>query len=141
MTQLVITLLRVVCDEVTDDFLEGLTDEVGWRLTASGAPGEGSLFREEIPMAGLESVAAGSKHELNRELWRLGPEWLEAKLEFWDKDSFSRDDLLGRIEITRDGKGSLTLAPGDTTEDLGDGAYHLTGEGGDYKVWLSFQET
>jgi len=141
MSELVITLLRVVCDEVTDDFLEGLTDEFGWRITATGAPGETPLFREEIPMAGMESVAAGSKHELNRELWRLGPEWQEARLEFWDKDTFSRDDMLGRIEITRDGKGSFTVQAGESAEDVGEGAFRLTGEGGDYKVWISFRES
>jgi hypothetical protein len=140
MSELVITLVRVVCDEVTDDFLEGVTDEFGWRLTASGATGEGSLFREEIPMAGMENVAAGSEHELNRELWRLGPEWTSARLEFWDKDTFSRDDLLGRIEITRDGRGTVTVRAGESARVAEDGSFHLTGEGGDYKVWLSFQE-
>lgn len=140
MSELVITLLRVECDEVTDDFLEGLTDEVGWRLTASDRSGERSETRSEIPMPELASVEAGSRHVLNRELSRLGPEWTGARLEFWDKDTFSANDLLGCIEIQRDGRGGITLSTGADTEDLGGGAFRLTGEQGDYKVWLAFEE-
>ena len=138
MSVLVINLIKVICDQVTDSYLEGVTDEFGWRITATGARGEAPLFCEEIPMHGMENVAAGSAHQLDRELWRLGPGWRDARLEFWDKDNFSIDDLLGRIEIHRDGQGVITIQAGESAEDLGGGEYHLTGEGGDYRVLLSF---
>lgn len=140
MSELVITLRRVVCEEVTDDFLEGLTDEFGWKLNARDASGERGLKLQELPMPEMASVAAGSDHTLDRELLRLGPEWREAQLEFWDKDTFSADDLLGRIEIRRDGEGGLQVVAGTTARDLGSGAFHLTGEQGDYTVWLEFEE-
>jgi hypothetical protein len=140
MTELVITLLRVSCEEVTDDFLEGLTDEFGWRCTARDASGNTVLQREELPMAELAEVAAGSKHDVNRELLRLGPQIREAHLEFWDKDLFSPNDLLGRLEIRRDGAGELAVTPVQSARSLGDGGYRLTGEGGDYTVWIRFEE-
>ena len=52
-------------------------------------------------MPELESVEAGSEHTVNRELGRLGPDAVTAELEFWDSDTFSSDDLLGRILIRR----------------------------------------
>ena len=58
MSEMVITLVKVRCDEVTDDFLEGLADEFGWRITIHGTDGE-TLVTEEIPMEGMEQVAAG----------------------------------------------------------------------------------
>jgi hypothetical protein len=140
MTELVITLLRVECEEVTDDFLEGLTDEFGWKCYARDAEGETVLQLVDLPMAELAEVAAGSEHELNKELVRLGPQVREADLEFWDKDSFSPNDLLGRLEIRRNGSGKVDVTPGESTRVLEDGSYHLTGEGGDYRVWLSFEE-
>jgi hypothetical protein len=140
MAELVITLLRVACEEVTDDFLEGITDEFGWKCIARDAHGNTILQREELPMAELADVAAGSKHEINRELLRLGPQVREAHLEFWDKDMFSPNDLLGRLEIRRDGAGRVDVTPGQSARFLEDGSYHLTGEGGDYRIWLSFEE-
>ena len=140
MTELVITLLRVECEEVTDDFLEGLTDEFGWKCVARDESGETVLERVELPMAELAEVAAGSEHHLNKELVRLGPQVREADLEFWDKDSFSPDDLLGRLEIRRNGSGELDVQPGESAYVLEDGSFHLTGEGGDYRVWLTFEE-
>jgi hypothetical protein len=56
MSELVITLKRVYCDEVTDDFLEGLTDEFGFRLCAFDMAGDKSWSAEEIPMAGMVAV-------------------------------------------------------------------------------------
>ena len=138
MSHLVITLLRICCDEVTDDFLEGLEDEFGWRLTVFDVNG-GTTKREEIPMPGMEKVEAGSEHTTNRELARLGPECQEAWLEFWDQDTFSSDDLLGRLEIRRDGTGRLTLTAGLDAQDLGGGAYRLVGEQGRYVVWLKLE--
>jgi hypothetical protein len=140
MSELVITLLRVACEEVTDDFLEGITDEVGWKLKAKDASGKQKLKLKELPMPELASVASGSEHTVNREIVRLGPEWREADLEFWDHDTFTPNDLLGRIEIRRDGEGALSVRPGKTARDLGDGQFHLTGEHGDYRVWLRFEE-
>lgn len=139
MRDLVITLVRVRCDEATDDFLEGLTDEFGWRICGFDAAGDQSAWLEEIPMEGMESVEAGSEHTLNRELARLGPESLMAQLEFWDKDTFGSDDLLGLIEVRRDGEDGLTVTAGTSTEALGDGAFRLTGEAGDYTVWLTIE--
>ena len=92
-------------------------------------------------MRKMEAVESGSEHRLNRELGRLGPGWRSVKLEFWDKDTFSADDLLGRIEIRRDGQGKFTVAAGESAEDLGGGRFRLTGEGGNYLVWLAFEET
>ena len=140
MSELVITLVRVDCEEVTDDFLEGLTDEFGWKCFARDASGKNVLQREELPMAELASVAAGSEHHINRELVRLGPDVREAELEFWDKDMFSPNDLLGRIQIRRTGSGDLDVAPGTSARRMDDGSFHLTGEGGDYRIWLSFDE-
>jgi hypothetical protein len=140
MTQLVITLLRVHCDEVTDDFLEGMTDEVGWKLKAKDGDGKQVLKVKELPMAELSSVARGSDHEVNRELVRLSHEWREAELEFWDHDIFTPNDLLGRLHITRDGAGQFTVKAGKTAEDLGDGQYHMTGQDGDYRFWVKFEE-
>jgi hypothetical protein len=140
VSELAITLQRVVCEEVTDDFLEGLSDEIGWKLVARDSTGERVQRLGELPMPELELVTAGREYQVNRELARLGPEWVEAELEFWDKDTFSRDDLLGHVDIHRDGKGSFTVTPGITAHDLGHGAYRLTGEHGDYTVWLSFEE-
>src|SRR5437762_4275562 len=101
MSDILITLQRVFCDEVTDDFLEGLTDEVGFRLCGFDMAGDKSFSAEAIPMPGMEVVEAGATYELNRELGRLGPDNQTAELEFWEKDTFSADDLLGRIMIRR----------------------------------------
>jgi hypothetical protein len=140
MSELVIKLLRVACDEVTDDFLEGLTDEFGWKCIARDASGNTVLQREELPMAELAEVAAGSRHDINRELIRLGPQVREAHLEFWDKDMFSPNDLLGRLEIRRNGSGELAVTPVASARTMDDGSFHLTGEGGDYRVWIHFEE-
>ena len=139
MGHMVITLLRVRCDETTDDFLEGLTDEFGWRLSAFDMAGDKAWSAEEIPMAGLETVEAGSEHTVNRELGRLGPDMHTAELEFWDKDTFSSDDLLGRILIRR-GKDGLVVNAGESATDMGGGCFRLTGEQGDYTVWLDIKE-
>ena len=92
-------------------------------------------------MRRMEAVAPGSEHRLNCELVRLGPGWRTAKLEFWDKDTFSANDLLGRIEIRRDGQGRIAVTAGRAAQDLGSGRFRLTGEGGDYRVWLAFEES
>jgi hypothetical protein len=139
MGQMVITLLKVRCVDTTDDFLEGLTDEFGWRLSGFDTAGDKAWGAEEIPMAGMESVAAGSEHDLNRELGRLGPDTHSAELEFWDKDTFSADDLLGRILIRR-GQTGLEVTAGESATDLGGGCFRLTGEQGDYTVWLTVED-
>jgi hypothetical protein len=139
MSELVVTLLRVRCDETTDDFLEGLTDEFGWRLVAFDISGDKAWSGEEIPMPGLESVEPGSEHELDRELGRLGSNMQTAELEFWDKDTFGADDLLGRILIRR-GKNGLEIKAGQSASDLGGGCFRLLGEQGDYTVWLDIKE-
>jgi len=82
---------------------------------------------------------AGSEHTINRELARLGPECQEARLEFWDRDTFSSDDLPGRLEILRDGTGRLTLTAGLDAEGLGGGAYRLFGEQGRHVVRLKLE--
>lgn len=139
MNDLVITLQKVYCDEVTDDFLEGLTDEFGFRLCGYDRAGDKSWSAEEIPMAGMEAVEAGSTHELNRELGRLGPEHRTAELEFWEKDTFTSDDLLGRILIRREGpRPTITATEGAT--DLGGGCYRLRCAQGEYRVWLDIEE-
>src|SRR5688572_13724220 len=130
MSQLVITLLRVHCDEVTDDFLEGMTDEVGWKLKAKDATGTQVLKVKQLPMEELSGVARGSDHAVNRELVRLSNEWREAELEFWDHDIFTPNDLLGRLHIVRDGSGQFSVTAGKTAEDVGGGEYHLTGQDG-----------
>ncbi len=140
MSEMVITLLRVRCDEVTDDFLEGLTDEFGWRLTVYDMDGR-STITEAIPMPGLEAVSAGSDHTVDGEIGRLGPQVQEAWLEFWDQDTFSENDLLGRIEIRRDGAGRLRASASLSAAQLEDGSFHLTGEQGDYTVWLRFDQS
>ena len=91
-------------------------------------------------MAEMASVAAGSEHHVNRELVRLGPDVREAELEFWDKDLFSPNDLLGRIQIRWNGAGQVDVVPGASARQMDDGSFHLTGEGGDYRIWLSFDE-
>ena len=139
MGELVVTLLKVRCDETTDDFLEGLTDEFGWRLSAFDNAGDKAWSGEEIPMRGMESVEAGSEHTLNRELGRLGPDTGTAELEFWDKDTFGSDDLLGRILIRR-GNDGFDVRAGQSATDLGGGCFRLLGEQGDYTVWLEFRE-
>jgi hypothetical protein len=140
MSDIVITLLKVRCDEITDDFLEGLTDEFGWRVSGFDTAGDEVVRVEEIPMKGLERVAAGSDHAVDRELARVGPEAWMAQVEFWDEDTFGTDDLLGWVEIRRGEGPGLTVSPGDTTADLGGGKFRLTGEGGDYTVWLRIEE-
>ena len=92
-------------------------------------------------MRKMEAVGPGSEHTLNRKLGRLGPAWRSAKLEFWDKDTFSADDLLGRIEVRRDGRGNFSVAAGESAEDLGGGRFRLTGSGGKYLVWLALDES
>jgi hypothetical protein len=139
MNDIVITLQRVFCDEVTDDFLEGLTDEFGFRLCGFDAAGDRVFLVEQIPMPGMEVVEAGSTHELNRELGRLGPENHSAELEFWEKDTFSADDLLGRILVRRGGAG-LQVQAGESATDLGGGCYLLKCGQGEYKVWLDIRE-
>ena len=139
MSEMVITLVKVRCDEVTDDFLEGLTDEFGWRLTLYDGEAEPRMT-EEIPMAGMESVAAGSEHTLNRELGVFPAACNEAWLEFWDEDTFSDNDLLGRIEIRRDPDGTILVSPSLYTTLLDDGSFNMTGHMGDYTVWLQFEE-
>jgi hypothetical protein len=139
MADLVIKLLKVRCDETTDDFLEGLTDEFGWRLTAFDMAGDKGWSGEEIPMTGMEAVDAGSEHTINRELGRLGPDVQTAELEFWDKDTFGPDDLLGRILIRR-GASGFEIKAGESATDLGGGCFQLLGEQGDYTVWLEFRE-
>ena len=138
MSEMMITLVRVRCDEVTDDFLEGLNDEFGWRLTVYDLNGK-STMTEEVPMVGMEAGKAGTEYMLDRELGRIGPEGYEAWLEFWEQDTFSEDDLLGRLEIRRDGTGGLTVSPSLSTTEHGDGCYRLTGHHGDYTVWLKFE--
>jgi hypothetical protein len=140
MSEMVITLLKVKCDEITDDFLEGVTDEFGFRVCAFDAAGDETLRVEEIPMKGLEKIEPRSVHEPNRELARVGPGAWMAQVEFWDEDTFGTDDLLGWIEIRRGDGPGLTLSPGESTEDVGGGAFRLTGEGGDYTVWLKVEE-
>ena len=139
MSDVVITLLRVRCDEVTDDFLEGLTDEFGWRVCGFDATGDETVRLEQIPMTGMESIDPGSDRTLNRELARIGPEAWMAQVEFWDQDTFGSDDLLGWVEIRR-GDGGLAVSAGTSTEDLGNGAFRLTGADGDYTVWLKIEE-
>ena len=140
MSTMAITLRRVACTRVTDTFFEGSTDEFGWRIVASGASGYDPAIREEIPMRGMEAVKAGSDHKLDRDLARLGPKLRKVELEFWDQDKFSKDDLLGRVEIVRDGKGKFSVTAGESTADLGEGRFRLTGGGGDYMVWLVLDE-
>jgi hypothetical protein len=140
MADVVITLVKVRCDETTDDFLEGLTDEFGWRLSAFDTAGDKAWSGEEVPMPGMESVDAGSEHTLNRELGRLGPEMQTAELEFWDKDTFGPDDLLGRILIRRGKEGGVVVTAGESATDLGGGAFRLLGEQGDYTVWVDIRE-
>ena len=140
MSQLVITLLRVHCDEVTDDFLEGMSDEVGWKLKAKDAAGKQLLNVKQMPMAELASMVRGTDYTVNREIVRLSNEWREAELEFWDHDIFTPNDLLGRLHIKRDGGGTFTVTAGKTAEDLGGGQYHMTGEDSDYRFWLQFEE-
>lgn len=139
MSEMVITLVRVYCEEVTDDFLEGTTDEFGWRITRFEENGS-KVVTEEIPMHGMEAVEAGAEYQLDRELGGIGPSCREAWLEFWDKDTFSEDDLLGRIEIRRDEAGELDVTPTVTATEREDGSYHFTGHHGDYTVWLTFAE-
>lgn len=136
MSEIVITLLKVRCDEVTDDFLEGLTDEFGWRICGYGPSGEVVQTVEEIPMKGLEAVEAGSVHEVGRELARIREEASVAQVEFWDQDTFGEDDLLGWIEVRRTDDERLELRAGEWAEDLGGGAFRLGGADGDYTVWL-----
>jgi hypothetical protein len=140
MTELTITLLRVACAKVTDSLAEGGTDEFGWRLLAKNATGDKTFKREEIPMSKMESVKPGSEHKLDRALPTLGPQWRKATLEFWEKDTFSGDDLLGRIEIERKAEGPPTVRAAESTTDLSGGRFRLTGGGGDYRVWLTFLE-
>jgi hypothetical protein len=140
MSEMVITLLKVRCEEITDDFLEGLTDEFGWRVCGFDSAGDETVRLEEIPMKGLETVAPGSEHSVNRELARIGSEAWMAQVEFWDEDTFGSDDLLGWIEIRRGDGPGLKVTAGDTTEDLGGGAFRLTGCDGDYTVWLRIEE-
>lgn len=118
MSHLVITLLRIRCDEVTDDFLEGLEDEFDWRLTVFEVNG-GTTRREEIPMPSMEKIEAGSEHTINRELARLGPECQEAWLEFWDRDTFSSDDLLGRLEVGAMAQADSPSPPASTRRTSG----------------------
>ena len=139
MSEMVITLVKVRCDEVTDDFLEGLADEFGWRITIHGTDGE-TVVTEEIPMEGMEQVAAGSMHTLEREIGSVPAACAEAWLEFWDKDTFSEDDLLGRIEIKHDGTDTFLVSPSLYTVVLDDGSFNMTGHMGDYTIWLEFDE-
>lgn len=136
MSRIVITLVRVKCDEVTDDLLEGVTDEFGWRVVGYGPAGDAVATAEEIPMEGLDEMEAGSVHEVNRELARVGEDAAITQVEFWDQDTLGADDLLGWIEIRRIDGGGLEILPGDATQDLGGGAFRLGGAGGDYTVWL-----
>ena len=140
MREIVITLLKVKCDEVTDDFLEGLTDEFGWRICGFGPAGDLLSEAAEIPMKGLEPMEAGSQHDVNRELARVGADASLAQIEFWDQDTFGDDDLLGWIEIRRAAGSGIELHAGDWTEDLGGGAFRLGGGDGDYTVWLDVKE-
>ena len=140
MSELTIKILRVACTTPTDSLAEGSTDEVGWRLIAKNAAGDKTLTKEEIPVARLVGLKKGSDVKLNRELPPLGPQWESAVVEFWDKDSFSSDDLLGRIELERKPGSEPDVRAGDTATDLGDGRFRLTGGGGDYMVWLGFAE-
>ena len=140
MSDLVITLRKVYCDEVTDDFLEGLTDEFGFRLCGFDAAGDKVFEAEEIPMAGMDVVEATKTYQLDRELGRLGPETHTAELEFWEKDTFSSDDLLGRIMIRR-GNGRPTVTAGENATDLGEGCWLLRCGQGEYKAWIDVRET
>lgn len=139
MGDMVITLLKVRCEETTDDFLEGLTDEFGWRLQTFDRFGDKAWSAEEIPMAGLEAVEPGSEHAVNRELGRFGPDTQSVELEFWDRDTFSSDDLLGRVLVRR-GANGLMVSAGQSATDMGGGCFRLTGEQGDYRVWLDIRE-
>ena len=121
MSEMMITLVRVRCDKVTDDFLEGLSDEFGWRLTVYDLNGK-STMTKEVPMVGLEAVKAGAEYMLDRDLGRIGPEGYEAWLEFWERDTFGEDDLLGRHEIRRDGTSALTVSPSLSTTEHGEAA-------------------
>jgi hypothetical protein len=139
MSELTIKILRVACARPTDSLAEGGTDEVGWRLIAKNEAGDKALTKEEIPVARLVGLEQGSDVKLNRELPPLGPQWRSVVVEFWEKDSFSGDDLLGRIAIERT-EGAPDVSAGETATDLGDGRFRLTGGGGDYMVWLGFSE-
>ena len=139
MSEIVLTLHKIYCDEVTDDFLKGLTDEFGFRLCAFDMAGDKFWSAEELPMAGMESVEAGSTHTLNRELGRLTADTQTAELEFWEKDTFSADDLLGRILIRR-GESGLVISAGESATDLGGGCWRLRCGQGDYKVWVEIKE-
>ena len=139
MSELTITILRVACTRPTDTLVEGSTDETGWRLIARNEAGK-TMTKEAIPDGKLVGLRKGSDVKLNRELPPLGPQWRTATLEFWEKDSFSSDDLLGRIEIQRNEGGEPDLSAGDAATDLGDGRFRLTGGGGDYKVSLRLVE-
>ena len=139
MSDIVITLQKVFCDEVTDDFLEGLTDEFGFHLRGFDMAGDKTFEAVELPMAGMEVVEPNKTYQLNRELGRLGSECLTVELEFWEKDTFSSDDLLGRIHIKRLPSG-LKLEAGDNATDLGDGCWLLRCGQGEYKAWLDVRE-
>ena len=139
MSDIVITLQRVYCDEVTDDFLEGLTDEFGFRLRGFDMAGDKVFEAGELPMAGMEVVEATKTYELNRELGRVGPDTQTAELEFWEKDTFSSDDLLGRIFIRREAPG-ITVKAGENATDLGGGCWLLRCGQGEYKAWLDIRE-
>jgi hypothetical protein len=88
----------------------------------------------------MEEVAAGSTHTLDRELASVPAASAQAWLEFWDKDTFSEDDLLGRIEIRHDGTDTFLVSPSLYTVVLDDGSFNMTGHMGDYTVWLEFRE-
>ena len=139
MSEIVVTLQKVYCDEVTDDFIEGLTDEVGFRLCAFDASGDKCWSAEEIPTAGLGVVEAGTEYMIGRELGRLPAETQTGELEFWEKDTFSSDDLLGRIFIRR-GMQGLEITAGEGATDLGSGCWRLRCGQGDYKVWIDVAE-
>jgi hypothetical protein len=140
MSELTIKILRLACTRPTDSLAEGTTDEVGWRLIAKNEAGDRSMTREEIPVPRLVGVGAGADVKLDRELPPLGPQWRTVVLEFWDKDSFSKDDLLGRIQIERKAGTAPEVAALETAVSLREGRFRLTGAGGDYMVWLSFTE-
>ena len=92
--------------------------------------------------ANPESLHTPDHHVLAprvRALRMLHPGSQSAELEFWDKDSFSSDDLLGRVLIRRSEDGFVVTA-GQSASDLGGGCYRLTGEQGDYRIWLEIRE-
>jgi hypothetical protein len=145
-------IVKVVCKRPTDRFLEGSTDEVGYRSGVFWLSGSGkSKWKHGMKICAkpvfLKSVNAKFSKKMNHTLFRLKRwvakhksskyEFNRFHLAFYDRDwaPMSPEELIGRVTFIRRNDGSTLLRAGRGAHWDGE-KFHLTGSGSRYWIWF-----